>query len=291
MKPMLAAKLDEKALSKLVFPLLASPKLDGIRCLTTTKGPVSRNLKPTPNRELQALMKELPPGLDGELVIPGELFSEVSSVVMSHGARSKLIEYWVFDSWLRAHNTFKLRNQDVATAVKRLNLDWVRHIPQTTVRTLKAVLELEEKFLAADFEGIMLRDPEAPYKYGRSTVKQQGLMKLKRFSDSEAVIIGMVELCKNLNEMRFDELGRAKRSSKKDGKVRAGTLGALQVKDCVTGIEFEIGTGFHADTRKTLWKDRKHIIGDVVKYKYQAVGVKTKPRFPVFLGFRLMGDR
>jgi DNA ligase-1 len=31
---------------------------------------------------------------------------------------------------------------------------------------------------------------------------------------------------------------------------------------------------------------RKKLLGKIVKYKYQEIGVLEKPRFPVFLGFR-----
>jgi DNA ligase-1 len=52
----------------------------------------------------------------------------------------------------------------------------------------------------------------------------------------------------------------------------------------VTGVEFEIGTGFTEADRRELWVAPP--IGNLVKYKYFAYGVKDKPRHPVFLGFR-----
>jgi DNA ligase-1 len=51
-------------------------------------------------------------------------------------------------------------------------------------------------------------------------------------------------------------------------------------------VEFDIGTGFTADQRQLLWSVGDNLIGRVVKYKSQPTGVKEKPRFPVFLGFR-----
>jgi hypothetical protein len=55
-------------------------------------------------------------------------------------------------------------------------------------------------------------------------------------------------------------------------------------------VEFSIGTGFDADTRKRIWelykKDPKKVLKTIVKYKFFASGSKEKPRFPVYLGPR-----
>lgn len=38
--------------------------------------------------------------------------------------------------------------------------------------------------------------------------------------------------------------------------------------------------------RRVHWSDRQALIGKTVKFKYQAIGTKDKPRIPVFLGWR-----
>ena len=62
-------------------------------------------------------------------------------------------------------------------------------------------------------------------------------------------------------------------------------LGSIKV---VTkeGVDFEIGTGFTEAQRIEFWKDRKNLLGKLVKYRSQEIGVKDRPRFPVFHGFR-----
>ncbi len=132
----------------------------------------------------------------------------------------------------------------------------------------------------------MLRGAEAPYKFGRSTFKEQFLVKLKRFEDSEAIILDVVQMHRNLNEAETDNLGYQVRSSKKSGMKPMPLVGAISVKDVKTGVQFEIGSGFTEDQRSELWQKRKILSGLVVKYRYQPAGVKDKPRFPVFLGFR-----
>ena len=132
----------------------------------------------------------------------------------------------------------------------------------------------------------MLRHPDGPYKHGRSTAKEGWLLKVKRFEDSEARIIGFSELMHNANEAKRNELGHLERSSHKANKVGKQMLGALTVQDLKTKVEFDIGTGFTEDQRRLLWATGDNLLGKVVKYKSQPTGVKEKPRFPVFLGFR-----
>src|SRR5690606_27777905 len=113
---------------------------------------------------------------------------------------------------------------------------------------------------------------------GRSTAREGHLLKLKRFTDGEAVVIGFEELMHNANEATKDELGYTKRSTHADGKVPMGTLGALKVRDLTTGIEFSIGTGYTAAQRRKLWDARDTLVGKVVKYKHFEGGVKDAPR-------------
>lgn len=111
------------------------------------------------------------------------------------------------------------------------------------------------------------------------------MLKVKRFEDSEAEVLGTVEEMFNGNEAQRDELGRTKRSKAKAGLVGKGTMGALKVRDLKTKVEFEIGTGFTADDRARQWPT-----GLIVRYKFFAVGVKDKPRHPVYLGERDVKD-
>jgi DNA ligase-1 len=148
-------------------------------------------------------------------------------------------------------------------------------------------LEVYEECCIEDgYEGVMVRTSNSPYKCGRSTEREGYLLKIKRFEDSEAVIVGWEEKTHNANEAEKDELGRTKRSSHKANQIPMGTLGALLVRDCVTDVEFKVGTGFDDSTRDFLWGIRNSLNGKIIKFKSQPTGVKDKPRFPVFLGMR-----
>jgi DNA ligase 1 len=151
---------------------------------------------------------------------------------------------------------------------------------------MDALDAFEAKQLERGLEGVILRAPNGPYKFGRSSTNEGTLLKLKRFEDSEATIIGVEELLSNQNDAMTNALGHTERSSHKANMKPMGTMGALNVRDLKTKVEFSIGTGFDADTREKFWRHRKDAIGKLVKYKYFAGGSKDKPRFPVYLGMR-----
>lgn len=283
MKPMLAAPAG----AELPFPLLLSPKLDGIRCLIVAGVAVGRSLKPLPNRHVQQLFgrSELN-GLDGELLVGNpvakDVFQTTTSGVMTATGEPN-VTFWVFDDYSAPGGFGEryLRAQRRLKAVPHCQL-----VPHVQVATADDLSGWEQYYLARGCEGIMLRHPTGPYKHGRSTAKEAWLLKVKRFEDSEAVVLDATELMHNANEAKRNALGHLERSSHKTGKVGKRSLGALMVKDLKTGVEFDIGTGFTESQRQVLWDKGGSLIGKVVKYKFQPTGVKEKPRFPVFLGFR-----
>ena len=289
-KPMLASKIKDPR--SLKYPLIASPKLDGVRALTIDSVLVSRNWKPIPNTYIRNLFRSLPNDVDGELIgddgtPAGVGFNATQSMVMSEDGQPDVI-YHVFDYVKTSKGTpFKQRLMGLDGMVFLLPPDvrkYIRMVPQKLIRGSAELAIFERECLDAGYEGVMLRSPDGPYKEGRSTEKEGYLLKLKRFEDSEAIVLGYEELESNQNEAEEDAFGHTKRSHKKEGMILGGTLGKLCVRDIETGVEFEIGTGFTTEQRDYIWANRKKWMGKIVKYKYQACGMKERPRFPVYLG-------
>ena len=277
MKPMLACEANLKALK---FPVLASPKLDGVRALVRDGVVLSRSLKPIPNRHVQMMFgrPELE-GFDGELILGDpthpEAYRRTVSAIMSIEGDPD-VDFHVFDRWDRDY------------PYNEVALSYGLTIPvcSTPIHNMEELEEYEVALLDKGYEGVMLRDPQSPYKFGRSTAKEGYLLKLKRFADSEAEIIGFEELMHNHNEATLNETGHHERSTKQDGLLPADTLGALIVRDIHSGVEFKIGTGFTAAERQKFWNLMATIRGALVKYRYFPTGSKEKPRFPSFQGFR-----
>ena len=292
-KPMLAG--DAPPADQLRFPLLVSPKLDGIRATYWGGQMYSRSLKLIPNNHTQILAKmaNLPAAFDGELVVGdpwGEgVFNRTTSGMMSIQGEPRFT-WWVFDyvpTNEKDRHGFLGRYNRLATnttAIQSFN-PWIKILEHRMVHTVEELIAAEQHCLNQGFEGLMARDPHGPYKHGRSTVREGYLLKIKRFADSEALVVGFEEEMQNTNEATTNELGNTKRSTHAAGMVGKGTLGALLCKT-KEGIEFSLGGGFTQAQRAELWAVRGTLPGRIAKYKHFEVGVKDKPRFPVWLGFR-----
>lgn len=296
-KPMLAATCTD--VSAVKFPVIASVKLDGVRATIQGGRLLSRTLKPIPNWHLQRRVEGLPDGLDGELIsgdpTAKDCYRKTVSIVMSEDKMVHDVKFFVFDR--KGPQPFATRLQQARLMCEGYAGQYgtpICFLPHITILTPGALEVFEEKTVAAGHEGVMLRSPDGPYKEGRSTEREGFLLKLKRFLDGEAEVIGVTELMHNGNVAKINELGRTERSSHKAGLVGKGILGALCVRGVggtYDGVDFEIGTGFTARERKELWElygptGLGALPNCLAKYKYFALGPKDKPRFPVFLGWR-----
>lgn len=289
-KPMLAGKAP--TLDRVRYPVLVSPKLDGVRALVIDGVVVSRNLLPIPNPLVQDYFGH--PrfnGLDGELIVgeptAADVYRRTQSLTSSHDVPGKVppLAFHVFDDFenLYLGYDFALRFRKLQSRVSKTS-KVIKVVPHLQAVNHHAIELYEEEFVKSGFEGAMLRDPHGPYKFGRSTTNEGFLLKLKRFEDDEAVIVGFKELGRNENVERTGGLAQ-RRSSKKAGRVAAGTLGALHVRRS-DGVEFDVGSGFDQAERARLWERRDALVGLVVKYRFFPGGSKEKPRFPTFQGFR-----
>lgn len=299
MKPMLAATMQD--VGRLKFPVLASPKLDGVRALVMNGVVMSRNFKPIPNQFVQELWGNHDyDGFDGELIV-GEPWGKdcyrdtVSGVMKQSGQPAA--RFFAFDNYLRPLN-FEHRILEVEqriAALRKYNVtgsDEIVHVRHTLVSSEEELNEFEQQCLGAGYEGIMVRSLNGPYKHGRSTENEGYLLKVKRFCDCEAEVVGFDEQFHNGNELTRDELGRAKRTSHKENKTLKGTLGALKVEGLngpYEGVLFDVGTGFTDAERQEIWNNKDSYFGKVAKVKYFPTGSKDKPRFPTFLGWRPKG--
>ena len=301
LKPMLAAKATDEQIQKLFDTnaiMIGSPKLDGIRCTIQNGQAYSRSLKLIRNKHIQSELSDaVLEGLDGELIVGSptapDVYRTTTSAVMRESGEPEFT-FWVFDNIQNITKNYRQRLTKLRAQAKVWSYKKVSAIIKLPVEILEAVdldgmddlWVYENACLDAGFEGIILRDGSGRYKNGRATAKEGELIKVKRFSDSEAMILGMEEQMKNNNEKKVNELGRGQRSSHKENKIPKGTLGALVCKDKTTGIQFNIGSGFDDVTRDKLWKSKDGLVGQFVKYKSFKIGVKDAPRHPVYLGIR-----
>lgn len=291
--PMLAVGVD---FSKLEYPVMCQPKLDGIRAVMRGGVALSRSMKLIPNRFIQAWVAKHASsleGMDGELLVGGllapTLFQDTTSGVMTrHGEPD--FAYYVFDMWdmpdypaIAREQTY---NNKVAAATDSFGVDRIKAVPTLMAHDGDQVKKHMDYLLEVGAEGMILRHEQAPYKFGRSTANQGCLLKWKQFVDEEGEVIGFEELMHNENEQFVSETGHSKRSAHQAGKVPGNMLGALVVRNPKYGSPLRVGSGFDMATRQQIWDNKPQYIGKQVKYKYFPIGMKDLPRHPIFLGFR-----
>ena len=139
-------------------------------------------------------------------------------------------------------------------------------LEQTRIPSPDFLVTMRDLAEAKGWEGLILRDGEAPY-VGK---KSEHLLKVKKFYDHEFQVVGSYE-----GEGEFE-----------------GALGGLHVQGEVDGkhVVTSVGSGFKAHERRELWKDRDSLVSQVVTVKYFEV-TKAKNalthslRFPIFKCF------
>jgi len=293
-KTLLAPHEGPLSLAKLIYPVLCSPKLDGIRCIIKGGVAYSRKFIPLPSYQVQvALEKE--EHLDGELIVGNPTESGCYNKTQSHVmARDKPgpLTFYVFD-----YTSPEVLNKPFTerhALLPDLTAHWmlandldvaVEVLTHTRINCLTQLLEYETTQLEAGHEGIMIRDPDGIYKQGRATINEGIIFKLKRFTDDEGTIVGFEEGMTNTNVAMEDALGNTKRSYAKAGMIPAGTLGKFIVSYKEDIIDVAPGAFTH-DERQDIWDNQSKYMGKLLKFRYFNYGVKDKPRFPRAIGFR-----
>lgn len=285
-KPMLAATYNDQVIN---FPVLATPKIDGIRALKINGVLLSRSFKSIPNNSIREHLESLlPDGADGEILCGDSLYTTNSAVMTIQGELPPSLVFYWFD-WVSGSTDVPYYER--VRLIKQHNLEHpsvIKLIPDT----LHNMAELDEYKSEAllktrnkdAFEGIMLRKPNGRYKCGRSTVSEMLLVKIKPYLDSEAIVIGTEPLMHNDNEPTLDNFGNIKRASRQQHMVTKDTLGSI-IARTEEGVVFKIGTGYTQKARAHLWESRYDIVGKLVKYRHMGLN-KIAPRSPVFLSIR-----
>jgi DNA ligase 1 len=301
MKPMLASDYDEQ---KLRFPLLAQPKVDGVRGLNLTGSLTGRSLKPHANKYTTKFFSHSAfLGLDGELAAQHECHPDLCRLTTSALNRidgEPFTLWWLFDYivpgqtkalpyverfWALQHRHQQLLREEPELAAR------VRLIPVVECGTLEQLLEVDAQWLEAGYEGTIIRDPAGLYKEGRSTVREGGLLRIKRFVEEEAIVEAIEEGQTNTNVAQQNELGLQYRTTHAEGMVPNGQVGALLCRTVKDGTLITVAAGrMPVENRVHYFQNQQALIGQVIKYKHFPKGVKDKPRFPTFQTLRAASD-
>lgn len=309
MKPLLAEDYVE---SKLVFPLGAQPKIDGVRGLTTEGHLTGRSLKKHKNKYTTAFYS-IPEyaHLDGELAANDERHPDLCRITSSalSTIKGEPFTLWhVFDC-LRKEvikgpyvERYAYLTNLITHEQSKGNCLHAKVVPMQICENLEQLLYWDNLWLSMRYEGTIIRGLDAAHKEGRSTVLQGQLLRIKRFIEAEAVVIAIEEGNANENEAQTNELGNTFRSSHQENKVPNGMVGNLQcavLKDVMhdgqllllKGQIITVSPGnMDHNMRRHYFLNQKELLQHVVKFKFFPKGQKDKPRFPTYVSHRSVAD-
>ena len=231
-----------------------SEKLDGVRAWWTGSQFLSRqgNVYHAPHWFTRGL-PDVP--LDGELWLDRKAFQRTVSIVRRHDESEhwREIAFLVFDA-PAVNGPFEERQHFLEAVLSKRKPQFARVLPQERCTGTDHLQTELSRIVALGGEGLMLRRPGSLYETGRS----QSLQKVKRFQDTEAVVIGL-----------------------QDGRGRhRGRMGALLV-ELPSGVQFAVGTGF-TDAQR----ENPPAIGAAITVRFQELTDRGVPRFPSFVRVR-----
>jgi DNA ligase-1 len=251
-KAMLAHKYNE---DKADYPAFIQPKLDGVRCLFTAKGAVSRANNQFMNvqhieQALKPFFAKNPTAiLDGELYNHGlkDDFEKIISLVKKkkptdadRAEAKELVQFHVYDVPTMKIGTYTDRYLFLCT------LTYTYPICKVTTELaldFDEAKKMHDKNLKLGYEGSIYRTTYGKYKGTRSW----DLMKFKDFHDAEATIIGY-------------EIGKGKRE---------GTLGKFIMQD-YEGNKFGCppGKGYNYKDLANMLENIHDYIGQYATFTY-----------------------
>ena len=204
--------LEPKEKSSVVakFPIYGQPKINGVRCNVYEENQEVRMKSKEGEeyfvehiinwfKERMHLFIDIdgkPIVYDGELYIHNEKLQHIRSAVIKPNLNTPMVTYEVYDIAIpNASNRIRYAKLKVLlaktvdpTTKEPYASEPVRYIKTFNMINDAHVQSKTDQFIEAGYEGIILRNPDADYQFGKRTVN---MLKLKRLVDEEFQIIGI----------------------------------------------------------------------------------------------------
>ena len=275
------------------YPQLASIKMDGFRLLNLCgEHLLSPALKPFPNRNMTSHMQAFLDFCqqerivtDGEFWSPTLTFQQLQSIVRSHNATIPSdVQYHIFDimsenEWnCESEQTFVYRYLNYKSTLA--GFEHVRLVEQWHIIDAGEAETFFNEQIELGQEGMILRSPNAKYKHGRTTIRQDGMWKFKEFLTHDAIIVG-IEQGERMREgivRTLDGQGKLERTYRQDDYELVDMVGAFWVEQ--DGLRFKVkpGKGHDNSWKRDVWNNRESLLGKHLEYKFMPHGTMDKPR-------------
>ena len=260
--PMLAKTLEDNKPFDKFGNLLGQYKINGVRCIVGIKPSHDDMFKPfeITYQSREGTTWKLPllddyilfaiPGklkermideglkLDGELYIPGYSVNEINSAVKNpNSPLHSLLQYWIYDVCtedMTAVTRYSLleehlgKNYKIAFNTLQQHIsfeDKIVLLPTYEISDFEEAISYRDNFIDYGFEGLILRNPNSEYLFGKRSVL--GMYKFKKKYDGYFKIIDIIPegtrqnlpkfICKNdINDEDFEVTLNAPQSIQED---------------------------------------------------------------------------
>jgi DNA ligase 1 len=263
-------------ITKLSYPRIVQPKLDGYRAIHKEGIFISRTGKPFGNSRIARFFEQLKSindyVFDGEMYAHGIGFNKLQTILNTHdGPLPYSLKYVVYDciplkDWEKQscnipyEERLKKARELINTYIA--NYKKIVDISSDLVHSSKEVVELYKEYLANGYEGAMIKDPNGKYYWKRVTVRNGAMLKLKPFKSVDLKVTGF-----------YDGEGR-----------NEGKAGGFVVD--YNGVPVRVGTGLTDSLRDEVAKNPASYLGKTIEVKYLEETEDKSLRHPVFTRFR-----
>ena len=264
------------------YPVRVEAKLDGLRCVAVKhRGEVSMFTRSgTPIETLPRIKAALEALKADDFVLDGEAMAgsweDSASVMMSSKTKKddSGMLYHVFDcvgfeDWQaqKSETHYSARLLDISMVVGDVQGTPFRYVKSTLAADETELRSFYAECLDEGYEGVMLKDMAAPYRWKRS----DAILKMKPVATEEGVITSWYE---------------AKESTK-----RAGQFGGFVVLT-PNGVTTRVGGGYSDDLKSKIFSEGPDTyVGRIAELEHQPPFTPDgKLRFPVFCRFRDAAD-
>jgi len=224
-------ELKNGTVPRITFPCLGQAKINGFRCVVYFDKTLNKITFKSKNgliyNTLEHIENELKPIfelweevkkqfvepmdliLDGEIYIPGEILSNISSAVRKRGFMTPMLEYHVFD--LSISKVKQITRIRVLEELISNDTTFVKCVRSVIIHNSKEAEDFTDKCIKEGNEGGIFRDTQASYQFGK---RPKTMVKLKRKESKEFTIIDVIDtdkapqlalfICRNdLNDKTF----------------------------------------------------------------------------------------
>lgn len=289
-KPMLAPN-EQVDIQTLKYPLFASYKIDGLRCIFQNGKMFTRALKLFPNIQLKRYFEFL---LDytrlHNIILDGEFYAKSLSFPELSGLIRRLDDRIPSDFQFLCFDAIKDNQFNTPFINRIINIPSFPNrcllLEQRAVYNPQEIMDYYEEALNWGCDGLILRSIHGHYKCGRGTLKEGLIYKLKPFQTFDGKIIDIVQatVVDPSAEKKVNELGRSVTSKKIGDRIPIPMAADFVV--LFNSIPLKVTIALTHEEKKTIWANRQDYIGKMIEYKGMLVGAKDLPRHAVFLRFR-----